>query len=292
MPLDEKLIILIAPNVGEQMGGEAIKALQIFRELSKVHPATIQITHERNKAELSDRLRLPNVYYIADTPVALFLWHSRIFRWLLDPWFCQKAVRLAERLADEQRTRFARVIIHQTEPNSPVMPRFVSKKYPNVFGPVNGNIYYPKIFRHSETLSGKLRRIFHMPFQAFNRVFFRGVTRANLVLCAGGARTRQSLLAAGCAEQILVDSLDCGIGDEILDRPRVQHQGENFQFVHSGRLVFHKGTTLIIESLAKTKNRICVDIIGRGPDLERCRKPGPGSGTDRSRQFSGLVSKP
>src|SRR5438034_5648437 len=116
VPLDEMLIILIAPNVGEQMGGEAIKALQIFRELSKVHPATIQITHERNKAELSDRLRLSDVYYVADTPVALFLWHSRIFKWLLDPWFCRKAVRLAEMLAYEKRSTFVGAIIHQTEP--------------------------------------------------------------------------------------------------------------------------------------------------------------------------------
>ncbi|WP_426413284.1 glycosyltransferase [Bradyrhizobium ganzhouense] len=271
MYCSDLFIVLIAPNVGEQMGGEAIKALQIFRELSKDQPNTVQITHERNRSELSDRLRLSNVFYVPDSPVSLFLWHSRVLRWLLDPWFCRKAIRLAEQLVEARRTSSVKVVFHQTEPNSPVMPRFISRKYPNVFGPVNGNIYYPKIFRRHETLSAKLRRLFHMPFQFINRLIFRGVTKADLVLCAGGPRTRRSLLAGGCEEGILVDCLDCGVSDEILDRDRVRQQGTNFRFVHFGRLVFHKGTTLIIESLSKTKQPICIDIIGKGPELERCR---------------------
>src|SRR5262245_58801604 len=81
------LIILIAPNVTEQMGGEGIKALQIFQEIAKLHPNTIQITHERNRKELSDRLKLTRVYYVADIKFSLFLWHSRVLSKLLDPWF-------------------------------------------------------------------------------------------------------------------------------------------------------------------------------------------------------------
>jgi glycosyltransferase involved in cell wall biosynthesis len=34
--------------------------------------------------------------------------------------------------------------------------------------------------------------------------------------------------------------------------------------------VFHKGTALVIEALKHTDPRICLDIVGRGPELERC----------------------
>jgi glycosyltransferase involved in cell wall biosynthesis len=266
------LVILIAPNVGEQMGGEAIKALQIFRELKKQHSNTIQITHERNKRELSDRLRVSDVYYVPDTAIALILWHSHVLRWFLNPWFCYKATRLAEKIASARQLNGQRVIIHQTEPNSPVMPRIISKKHPTVFGPINGNIYFPRIFRRYETVPARLRRMFHTTAQRVNRLLFRGITQAKLILAAGGMRTRMSLLIAGCKESIIVETLDCGISDSILDRPRVQHSGINYRFVHFGRLVFHKGTFLIIKSLAKTKYPICLDIVGRGPELTRCQR--------------------
>src|SRR5216683_2801055 len=140
------LLILIAPNVSEQMGGEAIKALQIFRELKKLHPDTIQITHERCRLEIDGRLKLTDVYFIHDTWLSIALWRSKIFRFLLDVWFAKKAIGRAERIARERRLAGAEVVIHQTEPNSPVIPRFVSPQYANVFGPVNGNIYYPIAF--------------------------------------------------------------------------------------------------------------------------------------------------
>jgi glycosyltransferase involved in cell wall biosynthesis len=269
--IEKTLVILIAPNVSEQMGGEAIKALQIFRELKKFRPNTIQITHQRNEAELSARLKLPDVHYVPDTKLSVFLWKSRILRALLDPWFCRNAIRLADKLAPSLGYAGNAVIIHQTEPNSPVMPRFISINHRNVFGPINGNIYYPPIFRKYESLSATLRRIFHRPFQVINRIFFRDITRADAVLCAGGTRTRTSLSSAGCPDQIMVDSVDCGVSDNLLDRDRISHSGQNLKFVHFGRLVFHKGTTLIIESLAKTKLPIHLDVIGRGPELERCK---------------------
>jgi len=265
-------ILLVAPNVSEQMGGEAIKALQIFQELRKLHPNTIQITHARNERELNDRLKLNNVYYVRDNWVALFLWNSVILRWFLNFWFCRRAVKLAEQIVDEQNLPADRVILHQTEPNSPVLPRIVSRKLVNVFGPINGDIHYPKAFRRHENLKDKLRRILHAPVQRINRVLFRGIAKADLVLLAGGERTRNSLLRAGCRPERMVSCIDCGVKDAILDRPRVQHLGENYRFIHFGRLVFQKGTFLIIESLRKTKHKVCLDIVGKGPELDHCQR--------------------
>lgn len=267
-PMSDTLLILIAPNVSQQMGGEAIKALQIFQELTKLHPNTVQITHGRNRAEIQ-RLGLKNVEFVDDTRLALLIYRSVLLRFLMDVMFSSQAVRLAEKIARERGCE--RAVIHQTEPNSPVLPRTLSSRHVNVFGPINGNIYYPPIFRHKETRGVRLRRVMHMPIQRLNRLLPGGIKRADQILVAGGERSSVSLRAAGCAPAIMRESLDCGIPDRLLDRPRVTHAGTNLRFIHCGRLVFFKGTALIIESLPKTRHPVCLDIVGRGPELDRCR---------------------
>jgi glycosyltransferase involved in cell wall biosynthesis len=268
----DTLVIFIAPNVSEQMGGEAIKALQIFREVKKLHPNTVQVTHERCRPEIVDRLGLGDVHFVEDTWVSIAFWRSKIFRPLLDIWFARKAIRLAEQIAEKRRLTGNQVIVHQTEPNSPVVPRFVSARHSNVFGPINGNIYYPEIFRDDESFWTSIRRVFHMPAQLVNRYLFHGKTWADAVLCAGGARTRRSLEMAGYPTHMIFDSIDCGIKDDILDRGRIEQCGENLRFVHFGRLVFHKGTAIAIASLAKTQLPVCLDVIGQGPELENCKE--------------------
>ncbi len=265
----DTLLILIAPNVSQQMGGEGIKALQIFEEFTKLHAATVQITHGRNRAEIA-RLGLKNVEFVDDDRTALFLWRSRVLGPLLDVWFSIRAVALAERIAARQPGVTA-VVLH-TEPNSPVVPRSLSKRHVNVFGPINGNIYFPKAFRDREKLRVRLRRVLHMPLQRLSRLLPRGMRQADQILVAGGERTRASLRAAGCPPEILRDALDCGITDGLLNRSRLTHKGVNFAFIHFGRLVMHKGTALVIQSLPKTRLPVRLDIVGRGPELERCRE--------------------
>ena len=267
----ESLLILIAPNVSEQMGGEAIKALQIFEELKKLHPNTFQIAHARNRSEVA-RLKLEGVSFVDDTWFSMLLWRTVVFRGLLEIWYSAKAVKLAEHRADRLGSATEAVVIHQTEPNSPVVPRALSKRHANVFGPINGNIYYPPMFRGRERFTARVRRLMHMPSQRLNRLLPRGIKCADQILVAGGERTEVSLKAAGCPQSVLKESLDCGIRDDFLKRPRVTHQGENLKFVHFGRLVFHKGTSLIIESLPKTRHAVCLDIVGRGPELQHCRE--------------------
>jgi len=268
----DRLIFLIAPNVSEQMGGEAIKALQIFCEFKKLNPNTIQITHERCKEELSGRLNLSGVHYVQDTWFALFLWRSKIFSRLLDVWFSVKAVKLAEQLATWKGEANRSTVIHQTEPNSPVLIRSLSNLCFNAIGPVNGNIYYPKLFRHSETFQNFLRRKLHLPIQRLSALAFSRQKKADLVLAAGGDRTITSLIAAGYRRDIIKETIDCGVRDEILDQPRITHQRQNFRFVHYGRLTYHKGTFLAIESLKQADDRVSLDIIGTGPELEACQR--------------------
>jgi len=268
MKTDDVLFVLIAPNVSEQMGGEAIKALHIFQELKKLYPNTCQIAHIRNEAELAGRLGMKDVYFLDDTFTDKLLWKSVAFRWLLNWWFSVKATRFAETLISKSDQEYKKVIIWQTEPNSPVTPRGLSSKHFNCFGPINGNIYYPPAYHSHEKLKVTLRRVLHFPMQRLNRLFFNSLTNANLILTAGGKRTIDSLKALGCRNDIMYESLDCGIKEQMFEYDRIRHQGENLKFVHFGRLVFHKGTFLIIKALAKTKNPVSLDIIGRGPELE------------------------
>lgn len=67
----------------------------------------------------------------------------------------------------------------------------------------------------------------------------------------------------------MVATVDCGVKDALLDRPRVRHQSVNVRFVQFGRQVFHKCTYLVIHSLMKTRLPIELDIIGTGPEIER-----------------------
>ncbi len=261
--------ILVAPNVGEQMGGEAMKALHIFREMRRLVPDAVQITHERNESEVAGRLKLDGVHFIRDTWVARMLWRVPPLRLLLNPWFSWKAVQLAERLAPAGDAR--PTVIWQTEPNSPVAPRALSRRHLNVLGPINGNIYYPPSFRGHESALARWRRRTHMPLQRLQRLLGSTVARADLLLVAGGARTRESLLAAGCRPDRMIDCEDCGVDASLLDRPRIEHAGRNPRFVHFGRLVFHKGTALVIEALRHAAPDVGLDVVGRGPELEPCK---------------------
>jgi glycosyltransferase involved in cell wall biosynthesis len=269
--LSELFVILVAPNVSEQMGGEAMKAKQIFEELQALVPSTIQVAHARTRAELLKHRRADQIAFVEDEPVERALWRSVVFRGLLNTWFSYRAVRLAERIA-AQRFPGRRVIIHQTEPNSPVVPRAMSSVHFNVFGPINGNIYYPPIFRRHESIAARLRRVLHLPLQRLLRLFPVGLKRADLILAAGGQRTVRSLRAAGVPQRVITETWDCGVPDELLARPRVVHRGRNARFLHFGRLVFHKGTALIIESLVHSKSGVTLDVVGRGPELEHCQR--------------------
>jgi len=284
----KKLLILIAPNVSEQMGGEGIKALQIFQEYKKIYPNTVQITHSRNRSEVR-RLQLEDVYFVEESFLSVLLWRSVIFRLFLNVLFSRQAVHLAETIALQQGFQSKEsVIIHQTEPNSPVAPRSMSKSFLNVFGPINGNIYYPEIFRNNEKALVKLRRLMHFKLQRLNAFFQTGLQSADMIFVAGGKRTLDSLKVAGCKVETLVETLDCGIRDTFFsDWSRVEHSGANYKYIHFGRLVFHKGTMLIIKSLAKTKNDIYLDIIGKGPELENYKKLTKELGLEKRVKFLG-----
>jgi len=260
-------VILIAPNVSEQMGGEAIKALQIYLELEKQGVRVHQITHERARPELERNYPEMSVSYIPDTLLEKLIYRAKLFEQLLNYIFMRSAAKKAQQLLKQSPN----AVVHFTSPVSPILPYPTVPGAHVVIGPINGNIHYPPAFYHREKLAYKIRRWLHPAMQLFHKFGPAGKRRADALLVAGGQRTYDSLLMAGCRPTQFVDSIDSGVLNRLADIPRITHSGLNLRFYHNGRLVEHKGTDLILRALTRTRNPIQLDIIGRGPELPNLR---------------------
>ena len=269
-------VILISPNVSERMGGEAIKALEIYRELARAGADVHQITHVRVREELARQHPFMRVSYVNDSAAQRTAWKLGLthpaWRIIFDPViamaFQWKSARLAESLLRQRPG----TIVHFTSPISPALPYFRLSGGPVVIGPLNGNIHHPPAFRGREDASHRLRRCLHSVPQLANRFAFAGKRRAAAILVAGGARTRESLIMAGCRDHQLIDSLDSGVADSFFSLPRIEHRGRNLSFVHYGRLVKYKGLDLAIRALKKTRHPIELTIIGQGPEALGLRR--------------------
>lgn len=259
----ELFVILVAPNVSENMGGEAIKALQIYLEFERAGVRLHQITHERVKAELDRNFPEMRVTYVKDSLVQVMLDRIRPLSPLLGIIFLWRATRMARMLAEANPG----AVIHFTAPVSPILPYFRLKSQRMVIGPLNGNIHYPKAFRGLEPLSYKIRRWAHPILQRLLRFGPHGKQRADALLVSGGERTYQSLRMCGCRDSQFVDSNDSGVLDRLAESPRVSHRGVNLRFFQNGRLVCHKGTDLVIKALKLTANPVEFEVIGRGDQL-------------------------
>src|ERR1700722_431285 len=144
--------ILVSPNVSEQMGGEAIKALQIWRELTLRGARVHQVTHERVKAELDRNFPGMSVSYVRDTLVQKMAYRAGRLSPLLsavisEPLiaiiFQRRAVQLVKALLRDSPES----IVHFTSPVSPVLPNFRIPKATVVIGPINGNSHFPRALR-------------------------------------------------------------------------------------------------------------------------------------------------
>jgi glycosyltransferase involved in cell wall biosynthesis len=262
------LVILIAPNLSGQMGGEAIKALQIYEQLVACGIAVHQITHVRVRGELSHKFPDMRVSYIEDSWFQMQLCQVPLMKWFMTPIFMYEAARTAKKLIKE--TPYA--IVHYTSPISPVSPQFRIEGVPVIVGPLNGNIHHPPAFRNRELWEERVRRMLLVPAQVIHRLFFSGKQTADVLLVAGGERTRKSLRLAGCRDVQFRETLDSGVPNSLRDQPPIEHVGRNLRFVQHGRLVSFKGIDLTLKALAQTRNPVELDVIGRGPmraQLER-----------------------
>jgi glycosyltransferase involved in cell wall biosynthesis len=264
---DALSVILISPNVSEQMGGEAIKALQIYLELRRQGVRVFQITHDRVRDELERKFPDMEASFVADSKLQVLLNRIPPISPLLGIVFLWEATRIAKMTLKDRPGS----VVHFAAPVSPVLPYFRLSGAHVVIGPLNGNIHFPSSFRRAEPASYRVRRWLHPVLQFLNRFTLQGKQHADALLVAGGQRTYQSLRMCGCRDEQFVDSIDSGVLDRLYTSPRISHTGKNLRFFQNGRLVRHKGTDLVIKALNRTRNPIEFDIIGRGPELDNLK---------------------
>lgn len=255
---DPLKVLVIAPNAGTQMGGEAIKAYQYFRWLLDHDIDAVLVTHERNRRELELRLPAERILWVEETSLQALLWRSRILRPLVSVYFHRAAARLASGF-DRATT-----LVHYICPISPVTLRFPPKGYRVVMGPLNGNLGYPPAFRHRTSRKRRFEEALYGLTQRLWGAVFGDKRQAETVLVSGGERTRAALRLAGVAEENMVDVLDAGVSKALIGLDPARHDGRNPHFVALGRFDAYKAFDLTIRAVAAADNDICVTIFGDG----------------------------
>lgn len=253
-------LVLVTPNISEQMGGEAIKAYQFLRHLVRAGRDVTVVTHRRSAPVLGRDFPDVPTFIVEDTPGQLVAWHAAPLRPAVDMFFFHHARRILRRiLADHPDAVF-----HYLCPVSPILPRFPLARATNVLGPLTGNIYYPPGFRDAEPMKHKLGRFFHYLAQRTVGAAVGDKRRFHRILVSGGERTRRSLAWAGAHADAMQDVTDSGISDQLKQRAAIRHDGVNPRFMTSSRLVPYKGVQLTIAALAHVGDSIRFDVYGDG----------------------------
>jgi len=253
-------LVIVTPNISEQMGGEAIKAFQFIDYLVRNGRQPAVIAHRRSASVMEKHFPSLEVHYVEDSTFTRFLAKTPLLQRVAALGFFRAARGIIKRILRDRPN----AIFHYLCPVSPVLLRFPVQNAFNVIGPLTGNIYYPPAFSRYEPVTDVFRREAHFLIQKFIGFVSADKRRFRRVLISGGERTRRSLQWAGCDEAVMLDVVDSGISKIFDDHPKIEHSGTNFRFMTSGRLVPHKGVQLTIKALQYVKQPIQFDIFGDG----------------------------
>jgi glycosyltransferase involved in cell wall biosynthesis len=259
-------LLLVAPNISRNMGGEAFKALMIALQWRARGATVLQVTHARVRDEIERHYPDLDVRYLEDGWLQILLHRLRLSPLLLvlNAWQLNRQARRAAR-------EFVPDVVHFTSPISPVLPYFSMPSFPVVIGPLNGNVAHPSSFSFREPLAKRLGRALLRPSQKLLGAIFPAKRHAQ-ILVSGGERTARALAFGGCARERLMFTVDSGVPPELVRRPMIRHEGNNFAFVFLGRLVRYKAADLAIRALLHTDARCTLDIVGGGPEEQALRR--------------------
>ncbi len=260
-------IVVIAPNVSENLSGEAIKAFQYITHLLSNGDDVTLLTHARSRGHLDQFPDMLAVRFVEDGFWQKFFWRSRVLRSLVDVPFFLAVRKIIEGVYAEA----PETVFHFLGPVSPIIPRFPVRGSKSVLGPITGNIYYPPALRSREPFQLSVRRILHSIAQHTVGIFLNDKAGFDRILISGGERTRQSMKWAGASDAQMRDVFDSGVSDKIMTLSKISHTGVNHRFAATGRLVPHKGVDLAIRAVAKTKTPVTLDIFGSGPEETHLR---------------------
>lgn len=254
--------VIVAPNTGEGMGGEAMKAYQYLRHLIAAGEDVALIAHARSRPRLGALADDPRVTLIEDGPLQVALWRSRALRRGVDMVFHLAAAREIRR-----RWQPEDCLVHYLCPISPVVLRFPPRGYDYVLGPLNAAVGWPPAFRHLEGRGAALERALTGPVQTL--LSLTGEKRwAAAVLVSGGEETERSLRRAGARTERMRRVVDSGVSERFFAERRPQ-EGRNGRFLAIGRFVPYKAFDLAVEATARTPDRVTLDVYGDGPERGR-----------------------
>ncbi len=256
-------ITVISPNISENMSGEAIKAFQYVKHLTKIGADLTIISHARSRGQFEEASPGARVIFIEDDFWQRNIWRTVLFRQMVTIPFFRRVRTLVKELSAEH----PEMIFHYLCPVSPIYPRMPVKGVRNILGPLTGNIYFPPALKSREPFRLKWRRATHKPAQVLLKLFAGDKGKFDRILISGGARTAESLKWAGARDDQFRYVIDSGISDRIIARPAIQHEGPNYRFLCNGRMDPHKGVDLAVRAVAQTKKPITLDIFGKG-DME------------------------
>lgn len=284
-PAQKETIVLVSANVGQNFGGEAIKAWQYAKYLRAAGYEVLIIAHERSRSEVEAEFA-PNTYrLIADDRLTMLMWKTplRVFMNFYFHW-------LVRRVLKREKLDPSTHILHYIAPISPVAVRLQLRNFRTVMGPLSGNIYYPPAFRARMSRRDKLRERLHTISQRVMGAVFGDKRKADALLVSGYERTHESLKIAGCRQEQFIDVVDSGVNETFRRKPRIQHVGENRRFFCIGRLIDYKGYDLAIKALAKTHPETRLDIYGNGEKRSELEKLVADLGLTEKVKFHGWVA--
>lgn len=267
-------VLIVAPNISERMGGEAVLPFHYLRELRALGVDAHALTHARVREELTNSRIWDGgrTHFIEDSAaeIALHKMSQKAPAALRDALFgaalgavtLGRLGRAAQRL--DQDMRFD--VVHQPTPVSPALPSFLTKlKAPLVIGPMNGGMSYPPAF--AKTHSGGGQTVVRAA-RAMSGLANRAVDgkRSASRLLVANARTQRGL-PPGVNPARVMTLVDNGVDDALWTGEREEPATPTFVFV--GRLVWWKGVELLLEAFARLDREARLVVVGDGEERER-----------------------
>ncbi|MEL6486840.1 MAG: glycosyltransferase [Pseudomonadota bacterium] len=277
-------LVVVAPNVSENMSGEAIKVYMYLKYLASTDVDVEAIVHERSRSHLTRLPKSIKFHIIEDDFLQKFSWWSRILRPTIHLQFFVKIRRLIKQLHQQDPDTYFQYMV----PVSPIQLRAPVAGAKCILGPVTGNIFYPEAMRSIEPSGLRRMRFMRRVFDVIARLF-ADKAQFTMILNSGGERTHQSLIAGGAHADRIRAVFDSGVSDQIISRPPAVMQGENHKFFCSGRFDHHKSLDLAIRAVAVADPRVTLDIYGKGEMEADWRKLVEGLGLGHRVQFKGWL---
>jgi len=270
-------VLIVSDNASAMFGGEAILPLKYFAILARRGRDVRLITHERNRAVLTEALPdlVDRMAFSPDTAAHRWLWRigARFPGAIRDHLFGN----LMGLVTGWQQRRMARALIaqghadlvHQPIPVSPAAPSLLyGLGVPVVIGPMNGGMSYPPGYEDFEGRASHLFVSLGRPMAALINRIIPGKRRAARLLVAN-PRTRAALpVTTVPVIEMPENGVDFSLWPE--PGPRPAQQGP-FRLVFMGRLVALKAMDTTLQALARARaaapdQDIRLEVLGDGPE--------------------------